>query len=154
FSDTVTNGCGNGVTWKVKEGASGGTVTQKGLYTAPGTPGTFHVVVASVADPTKKATATLTVTTASATKITGTPQAAVLQPGGSLHLQANSAVNWAVAEGVFGGSITSSGTYTAADKPGLYHVVAASTADSTQHAVVNIAVVNGKLQSAYVASLD
>ncbi len=154
FTDTVTNGCGNGVTWKVKEGAAGGTVNQKGLYTAPGTPGTFHVVVTSVADKTKSATATVTVTTASAKTVTVSPQAAVLQPGGSLHLQANTAVDWTVAEGVSGGSITTGGSYTAASKPGLYHILATSAADSTQHAVVNIAVVNGKLRSAYVANLD
>jgi hypothetical protein len=35
------------VTWSVREGAVGGTVTAGGLYTAPATPGTFHVEAAS-----------------------------------------------------------------------------------------------------------
>jgi 6-phosphogluconolactonase (cycloisomerase 2 family) len=154
FTDTVTNGCGNGVKWKVKEGAAGGTVTQTGLYTAPGTPGTFHVVATSAADPTKRATATVTVTTAGANKVAVTPAAAVVQPGSTLHLQTNSAVNWTVVEGVSGGNVSSAGNYTAATKPGVYHVLATSTADATNHAIVNIAVVGGKLKSAYVANLD
>lgn len=44
--------------------AGGGTITPTGLYTAPATAGTFHVVATSVADPTKSATATVTVTPA------------------------------------------------------------------------------------------
>ncbi len=154
FTDTVTNGCGNGVKWKVQEGAAGGKVTQKGLYTAPGTPGTFHVIVTSVADNTKSSTATVTVTAMNANKITVSPQAAVLQPGGTLHLQANTTVNWTVAEGVSAGSITSDGAFTASSTPGLYHVMASSTSDATEHTIVNIAVVSGKLKSAYVANLD
>ena len=153
FTDTVTHGCGNGVTWKVKEGSAGGTVTQTGLYTAPGSPGTFHVVVTSVAEPTKFATATVTVTTA-ANKIVVTPQAAVVQPGGRLQLRANQSVTWSVAEGVSGGRVTGNGTYTAAAKPGQYHVTATSTSDAASHATVNIAVVKGKLKSVYIANLD
>jgi 6-phosphogluconolactonase (cycloisomerase 2 family) len=153
FTGTVTHGCGDGVTWKVKEGSAGGAITQTGLYTAPGSPGTFHVVVSSVAEPTKSATATVTVTTAAANKIVVTPRAAVVQPGGRVQLRANQSVTWSVA-GVSGGNVTRNGAYTAAAKPGVYHVMATSTTDAANHATVNIAVVNGKLKSAYVTNLD
>ena len=49
------------VVWSVKEGASGGTVTPDGVYTAPATRGVYHVVATSVASPRQKATATVTV---------------------------------------------------------------------------------------------
>jgi hypothetical protein len=50
------------VTWSVKEGASGGTITSAGLYSAPSTTGTFHVSVTSNADATKGDLATIAVT--------------------------------------------------------------------------------------------
>jgi len=154
FTDTVTNGCGNGVTWKVKEGTSGGKITSAGLYTAPAAAGTFHVVVTSVADPTQSATASVTVTAPAGKNLSVTPQAAVSQPGGSVHFAASQSVAWSVAEGATGGSVSATGIYTAALQPGLYHVIASSTSDSATRAVVNIAVVKGTLKSAYVASLD
>ena len=154
FTDTVTNGCGNGVTWKVVEGAAGGKITSAGLYTAPAATGTFHVRVTSAADPTKSATSTVTVTAAAGKNLSVTPQAAVAQPGGSVHFAASQSVTWSVAEGTTGGSVSTSGNYTAARKPGLYHVMAFSTAGANSHAVVNIAVVSGSLRAAYVANLD
>jgi hypothetical protein len=61
FTATVTNSTNTAVTWSVQEGAAGGTVTAAGIYTAPNTPGTYHVVVTSQADPSKSATVTITV---------------------------------------------------------------------------------------------
>lgn len=61
FSAVVTGTTNTAVTWSVREGASGGTVTAAGLYTAPVADGVFHVVTTSVEDPTKTATATVTV---------------------------------------------------------------------------------------------
>lgn len=52
---------GTAVTWSVREGSAGGTVTPAGLYSAPATPGTYHVVATSVADPSKSAAAVVTV---------------------------------------------------------------------------------------------
>jgi len=62
FTATVT-GSSAGVTWAVAEGATGGSVTSAGLYHAPSSTGTFHVVATSVADGTRSDTATVTVTT-------------------------------------------------------------------------------------------
>lgn len=53
------------ITWRVLEITEGGTVTRidesTGEYTAPGTPGTYHVAVISEANPAATATATITV---------------------------------------------------------------------------------------------
>ncbi len=51
------------VTWSVLE-AGGGLVDSTGLYTAPGSTGTFHVVATSVADPAISGSAVVTVGTA------------------------------------------------------------------------------------------
>lgn len=149
FTGTVVGASKHDAKWSVKENG-GGTVTQTGLYTAPATPGIYHLVVSSVADTTKSDTATVTVTALDADKLTVTPQAAVLQPGAILRLQANQSVAWSVAEGRVGGSVTAGGRYTAPQTPGLYHVVAAG-AEGSNHTVANIAVTRGKLEFAYVA---
>jgi hypothetical protein len=77
------------------------------------------------------------------------PLAANLNQGGTQSFSAtvtgtsNSAVNWAVQEGAAGGSITSTGAYTAPNKSGTFHVIATSQADTIKSATatVNIAAV-------------
>jgi pectate lyase len=49
------------VAWAVQE-PNGGTVTVAGLYTAPATTGTYHVVATSTADTSQRGSATVTVT--------------------------------------------------------------------------------------------
>ena len=74
FSATVTGAPTSEVTWKVEEGDTGGQVqTRPGAYakddgiqlystyTAPKTPGTYHLVATSTADTSKSATAEITV---------------------------------------------------------------------------------------------
>jgi len=61
FTATVTGSSNTSVTWSVQEGASGGSITNAGLYNAPANAGTFHVLATSQADATKVATATVTV---------------------------------------------------------------------------------------------
>ena len=58
FTAAVTGASNTAVTWK----ASGGLVTNGGLYTAPATAGVYTVTATSVADPARSATATVTVT--------------------------------------------------------------------------------------------
>jgi hypothetical protein len=53
FTASVTNT----MSWSVKEGSSGGSVSTSGLYTAPATPGTYHVIATSVVDSTVSASA-------------------------------------------------------------------------------------------------
>jgi len=51
----------SGVTFSIQEGQAGGTISGA-TYIAPATPGTYHIVAASIADATKRAVATVTVT--------------------------------------------------------------------------------------------
>lgn len=59
--DNVAFAANVSVDWSVREGPAGGTVAGSGLYTAPGTPGTFHVDATSRADPSVTGAATVTV---------------------------------------------------------------------------------------------
>jgi hypothetical protein len=61
FYATVTGTTNTAVTWSVQEGSAGGTVSSGGLYTAPPTAGTYHVLAQSVADKTKTGSAVVTV---------------------------------------------------------------------------------------------
>ena len=55
------NGNTASATWMVQEGAAAGTISSGGLYTAPNTDGTYHVVAASAADPSVTASSTVSV---------------------------------------------------------------------------------------------
>jgi len=57
FSAPITGSSNTAVTWSVVEGAAGGVITSQGLYTAPQTSGTFHVLATSQADSSKTAMA-------------------------------------------------------------------------------------------------
>ncbi|HET7788160.1 MAG TPA: hypothetical protein VFL36_19470 [Myxococcales bacterium] len=124
------------MTWSVQE-AGGGTVNSTGLYTAPGTAGTFHVVATSVADPTKSDVAIVAVAVPAAA-VSISPGIATIAPGAAQTFTAavsgaaNSAVTWSVQEGSAGGTIDATGHYTAPATPGTYHVVATSAADATK----------------------
>jgi len=64
FTAAVSGTTITGVTWSVEEGPGGGSVTSAGLYTAPTSTGTYHVVATSDADPSKSGMATVTATAA------------------------------------------------------------------------------------------
>lgn len=53
FTVTVTGATENSVTWELLEGLEAGSITQAGVYTAPMTAGTFHILARSVEDPSK-----------------------------------------------------------------------------------------------------
>ncbi|HEX4382647.1 MAG TPA: hypothetical protein VH083_06850, partial [Myxococcales bacterium] len=80
FTATVTGSANTVVSWSVQEGAAGGSITAAGLYTAPASAGTFHVLAVSQADSTKSDIATVAVSTPSAG---GTPP--VLDAGFPVH---------------------------------------------------------------------
>ena len=63
FSATVANASDTTVTWSIKEGSSGGSITDAGVYTAPAVDGTGYdyVLATSKTDPTKFDVATVTV---------------------------------------------------------------------------------------------
>jgi len=80
FSTSVSGSGNTTVNWTILEGAVGGVISStaagndektpdgtfqnKGLYTAPISPGIYHIVATSQIDPSKTATATVTVSTA------------------------------------------------------------------------------------------
>ncbi len=141
FSATVTGtatGQSTAVTWSVQE-AGGGTVDTAGHYTAPGAAGTYHVVATSVADASKNDSATITVTPPGIS-VTISPKVAFVATAGSVTFAAtvngattgqSTAVTWSVQE-AGGGSVDSSGQYTAPAAAGTYHVVATSVADPSR----------------------
>jgi len=53
------------------------------------------------------------------------------------------AITWSVEEGTSGGTITSSGIYTAPSQTGTYHVVATSSANTSESATASVNVVTG-----------
>lgn len=57
--------------------------------------------------------------------------------------QATVPVNWSIAEGAAGGSITSGGVYIAPSAAGTYHVIATSTADPAKTATTIVTVGSG-----------
>jgi len=141
FAATVQGTSNPTVTWSVKEGA-GGTITDQGVYTAPQTLGTFHVIATSQADPRFAAAAEVDVVPIA---VTISPQADTLGPLGTRTFAAsvvdtNQAVIWSIQEGSAGGSVTPEGVYTAPQNQGIVHVVATSLADTTasSSALVNV----------------
>ncbi len=129
FSATVTGSTNTKVIWSVQEGASGGTITSGGVYTASLTPGTYHIVATSQADPNKSAMAAIDVISVS---VSISPVSASILTGGNQTFSAvvtgstDTKVTWSVQEGAYGGTITSGGVYTAPSKSGTYHIVATS----------------------------
>lgn len=118
------------VTWSV---IGGGTVSQTGLFTAPGTAGTYRVVVAHNGG-TLRDTATVTVTGSAATltSLTISPASVSLNTGGTRQFSASAvwsngsttlpAVTYSV---IGGGTVSSTGLYTAPVTAGTNRVVVA-----------------------------
>lgn len=143
FNASVAGTTNPAVTWTLQEGTAGGSITAGGFYTAPNSPGVYHVVATSQVDPTRSGTATVTVVPVS---VSVAPQSALLEVGEQKTFAAtvtgtsNLAVTWSVQEGAAGGSITQAGVYTAPSNPGTYHVVATSQADATKSAAATVEV--------------
>jgi len=139
FTATVTGASDTAVDWSVREGADGGRITEGGVYTAPSTSGTYHVVATSVADPTAFSVSPVVVTaTGGAPAVTVSPPAASVATGGTVAFTAavaNAAaqtVTWSVQPTGTGGTVTAGGLYTAPSTAGTYQVVATSTLDPSK----------------------
>jgi hypothetical protein len=61
FDATATDASNITVSWSIQEGSTGGGISDAGVYTAPTAKGIYHVIATSKVDPTKSATATVTV---------------------------------------------------------------------------------------------
>jgi hypothetical protein len=116
-------GVGSNAVWS----ADGGSITPAGLYTAPGTTGSFTVTAQSTQAPWLSATAAVTVVLRPVITVSGT--ATDLLPGGTASFAAS------VTNGAAGvvwsadcGTIDQAGNYTAPAAPAVCHIAAASAA--------------------------
>ncbi len=144
FNATVTGTANTAVTWSIQPGT--GTISNSGLYTAPGNiaaPLVVLVVAASVADPTKFAFATVKLNPP--VTVTVSPPTAAVLAGQSQQFRAavtgtgNTAVVWTISP--IAGSISSSGLYTAPSEvsaPDTVTVTATSVADPTQSSTAKL----------------
>src|SRR5579859_7288235 len=144
FTAMVTGTINVAVTWAVQEGAAGGSITGSGVYTAPQTIGTFHVIATSQADTNKSATATITVPPVS---VAISPSSDTLGPKGLRTFVATvggtnkTAVTWSVNEEAAGGTIDANGDYVAPTTQDAFHVVTISVADPSMSATATVTVV-------------
>jgi hypothetical protein len=136
FTATVNGSANPAVTWAIKEGPLGGSISAEGIYTASSTPSVYHLIASSQADPTKSAIAAVTVVPPTSVSIA--PTEATLLPNESFAFEAavigtsDKGVLWTIDEGTAGGSITPDGIYTAPNSEGTFHIRATSQADPSQ----------------------
>ena len=137
FTATVTGSSNTAVTWT----ATGGTISASGLFTAGSTAGgSFIVTATSAADSTKAASAAVTIQPAPAVSITVAPTSVTLQPGQARQFtatvtgSANTAVTWSAT----GGTISTSGLYTAGQNTGSFAVTATAVADASKSATATV----------------
>jgi hypothetical protein len=136
FSASVSGTTNTAVTWTT----SGGTVSTSGLYTAPPSGGTYTVTATSAGDTSKSASATVTVSQPIAVSLS--PTSVSLQSGGQQQFSAsvsgttNTAVTWTTS----GGTVSTSGLYTAPTSGGTYTVTATSAADTSKSASATVTV--------------
>jgi Bacterial Ig-like domain (group 2) len=154
FQATVTGSNNTGVLWQVNNvtggSAANGTISTSGLYTAPPTTVAIQVTVSavSVADPTKTASATVTVNPVATGTVTVSPATATIAVGGTqqftVTMMGGSEVNvtWSV-DGITGGNssvgtISSSGLYTAPSTAGMHTITATSVSNISGSAAVSV----------------
>ena len=140
FTATVTGTSNTNVSWKLSPAV--GTISATGLYTAPAllsSPETITVSATSSADPTKVASATITLNPLTAVAVSVAPGSVTLAPSQSQQFTATvtgasqSSVTWTLNPAV--GAISATGLYTApASIVALQNIIvtATSTADPTK----------------------
>ncbi len=148
FSASVTGSAADKlVTWK----AVLGTITSAGIYTAPSKAGTDLVTSTSIADPSKSASATVTVTAPPRTpsptvsSVIVSPTSASASAGTTLRFSASvqgTASDKSVTWRALVGTVTSAGVYTAPAKSGVDVVTATSNADANKFASASVTITN------------
>jgi len=170
FTVTVTGTANTAVTWTISgagcSGATCGTISAAGLYTAPTTvptPPTVTVTATSQADATKSASATVTIVPPTFVAVfPGTALIAVeqqLQFTARVSGASNTAVKWTLkgagCSGAACGTISSAGLYTApAAVPivATIQVIATSASNSNKSASATVTIIasaNGKLSGSF-----
>ena len=123
--------------------ASGGTITTSGLYTAGTTAGTFSVI-ATESTTGKADTSAITITAPTLTGVTMTPPSATMQTGATQQFTTvgnysdGSTAAIAVTYAATGGSVTSSGLYTAGATAGNYQIVATEAGGRADTSAITI----------------
>ncbi len=148
FTATVTNNSNTAVTWSLSPNL--GSITTAGVYTAPASVAsnqTVTVTATSVADPTKSANSTLTVTPLTV-GVSVSPGTAALTAGSgtvpfaaTVTNAANTSVTWSISPNT--GAISTTGVYTPpASVSGITSVTvrATSVADTTKSATASVTV--------------
>jgi len=126
-------------TWSVME-TNGGTISSTGLYTAPASDGTYHVLrttsnslVGSAAVKVRR------------TVISVSPSSAQVLVGGNIQFVAtvtgptDTSVSWSVTE-TGGGTISATGLYSAPANAGNFHVIATTVVKNRKSATAAVAV--------------
>lgn len=131
------------VTWSVDGGATNGTVTSGGLYTAPATAGTYTVRVALNANPGTSATSTITVQPPVTVSFGGPAPRMIPRSKFDFDAIVGNATNSSVDYSVQGGAlpIEENGTFTAPTALGTYTIIARSVEDPTKTATISVEVV-------------
>jgi hypothetical protein len=165
FVATVTGASNIAVTWALSgpgcSGAGCGTISTGGLYTPPASvpsPATLSITVTSVADPTKSASANITLVAAAAVMLSITPTSAAVPTASTDSFTANvtgttnTAVTWSLSgAGCSGNSCGSLATsslaavYTApslAPSPANVIVAATSMADPSKSASATVTIMS------------
>lgn len=130
------------VGWSVQEAGGGAINAATGAYSAPVTPGVYHVLAICTSAISRVAMATVVVGGAMDVSVSITPAEIQLNKGGTTNFSAivegaaNNSVNWTCT----GGTIDASGNYTAPTTLGTYQVTAASVADPSAYAVATVLV--------------
>jgi Zn-dependent metalloprotease len=150
------------VDWNLQEGSAAGTIewdpeeadSPLALYTAPATPGTYHLLATSKEDPARKAAATVTVVDAmvvAPARMTLTPEEAgyfvVSVPGQGRELPS---VAWTAT----GGTFSSGSIYRAPAKPGTYTVTARTRSGPARSATAIVEVKSLKLANDGMPAVD
>ncbi|MBX5483482.1 MAG: right-handed parallel beta-helix repeat-containing protein, partial [Myxococcaceae bacterium] len=158
FTATAYDAANNplpGTTFVWSASSSAGTINGSGLFTAGCTPGTFTGAITATAQG-KTGSASVTVTQGPPATVTVTPPSATVQPNGTQQFSAtiedacgntlNTPVSWLVVAG--GGSISTSGLFTAGTTPGTF----TNTVRATSGSVSGFATVT--VQTAPVATIE
>jgi hypothetical protein len=149
FNATVAGLMDTRVQWS----ATGGSITNRGVFTAGGPPGTYLISAQSLAEPTLCAKAFVTVQAAPIV-ITVNPPVPIVTSGRTLTLTAqvtgttNAAVTWSASAG----SITPAGAFTAPAATGTVTVTATSVADPSRSASTTVTVVAPPTATSLVAA--
>ncbi len=137
------------VTWSVRE-AGGGSITAAGLYTAPSSAGTFHVVATAGGTSGEAVVTVKQPITIAAPASAATPACDPLQLAATVSGSTDTGVIWTLLEPGCG-SVSSSGVFTSVRGTGTCQVQAQAHADPSAVAVTTITIAAERIVAVAVA---